>query len=175
MMYDLKSNSGFSKMYDEYYPKIYNYVYYRLLHRQNTEDLVSEIFIKVVTKCDTYDESKAMFSTWIYRIAQNSLIDFYRARKVNENIDDYEFLISDDSEDKFSDLENDYTKTVRILLAELTEDERSLVYMKYYEDMKNKQIAEILDMNESTVSTKFSRIMKKLRTVAAQKNISLEL
>lgn len=171
MEFNLKTDTDFARMYEEFYPKIYNYVYYRLLHRQNTEDIVSDIFMKVVAKSDSYDPSKAMFSTWIYRIAQNTVIDYYRSRKISECIDDYEYCLTDDSDEKFESIENNYQNTVRFLLSKLPDDERELIYLKYFEDMKNKDIAVFLDINESTVSTKFSRILKKLKKISDDNDI----
>ena len=81
---------NFEKIYAEYFPKIYNFIFYRLLSREDTEDLVSEVFFKVAKNLDRFDEGKAKLKTWIYRIAQNTLIDFYRSRKIETSLDDEE-------------------------------------------------------------------------------------
>ena len=77
MNYDITSQSGFERTYREYFPKIYNYIFYRLLSREDTEDVVSVIFMKAARSAETFDESRASLRTWLCRIAQNALIDFF--------------------------------------------------------------------------------------------------
>ena len=81
MEWNLTSEQGFEQMYGEYFPKIYNYVFYRLLNREETEDIVSEVFIKVARNVHTFDGRKASFKTWIYTITKNALTDHYRSRR----------------------------------------------------------------------------------------------
>ena len=69
------------EIYEEFFPKIYNYFFYRLLHKEETEDLVSQVFVKIAEHLDRYDPHKARLSTWIYRIAENTLTDYFRTRK----------------------------------------------------------------------------------------------
>ena len=76
MDHDITAPRGFEAMYREYFPKIYNYIFYRILSKEDTEDIVSEIFTKTARSADAFDSQKASFNTWIYRIAKNVLIDF---------------------------------------------------------------------------------------------------
>ena len=158
------------EMYRLYYPKIYNYVYYRLMSRERTEDIVSSVFVKVISKWDTFDESKASFGTWICRIAQNTLTDYYRTNKQATSIEDLDYEVSVDFDGDDQIIQEETNREVYCILKTLKESERELVYMKYYADMKNKQIASALDMTETAVSTKLSRILKKLRVVMEQED-----
>ena len=78
-----------TRVYEEFFPKIYNYVYYQIHNRAVTDDLVSSIFMKVVEHIDSFNEQKASFSTWIFTIARRVIIDYYRRSKVESDIDDY--------------------------------------------------------------------------------------
>ena len=76
------------KFYNENKDKIFSYFYYNL--NQNTElseDLTSETFLKGFEKFDTYNE-EYQFSTWIFTIARNLLIDFFRKKKIEITIDE---------------------------------------------------------------------------------------
>lgn len=161
------------EMYELYYSKIYNYVYYRLLNRERTEDVVSSVFVKVVTNWDSYDESKASFPTWIFKIAQNTLTDYYRTNRPMASTEEleYEGCIEFEGEGQLEQEETN--REVHRILLMLKESEREIIYMKYYQDMKNKQIAELMDMTETAVSTRLSRILLKLREVMKPEDYAL--
>lgn len=163
--YCITTQQGFEAMYREYFPKIYNYIYYRVLSRETAEDIVSAIFMKVARNAHTYDEKKASFKTWIYRIAQNALTDYFRARRVNVALDDVHAdpALSVSFESQLDVIADERRKALYRVLMELPERERMIIYYKFFEEMNNRQIAMRLEMNESTVGTVLSRTLKKLR------------
>lgn len=165
MNHAITTEAGFEAMYREYFPKVYNYIFYRVLSRQIAEDIVSEIFMKIARSARSYDEKKAALSTWIWRIAKNALTDYFRARKVHAGIDDVlgDPALSVDFEDQLSAISSDERKALYRVLAQLPERERLIIYYKFFEEKNNRQIAMILDMNESTVGTVLSRTLKKLQ------------
>ena len=55
-----------TRVYEEFFPKIYNYVYYQIHNRAVTDDLVSSIFMKVVEHIESFNEQKANIKTWIF-------------------------------------------------------------------------------------------------------------
>ena len=70
----------FGRLYEQYLSRIFQYVSYRIEDRTTAEDLTSDIFNKALTNFTKYDSGKATFSTWIFSIARNTLIDYYRRR-----------------------------------------------------------------------------------------------
>lgn len=165
MQIEVEGIMPIEEMYELYYPKIYQYVYYRVMNRERTEDIVSSVFIKVVSGWNSFDAQKASFTTWIFRIAQNTLTDYYRTNRQLFSVEEieYEGRVEFTGEDQL--IQEETNREVHRILQMLKEPERELVYMKYYEDMKNKQIAELLGMTETAVSTKLSRILHKLRAI----------
>lgn len=165
MEYDLLNEHGFEEMYQEYFPKIYNYIFYRVLSREETEDIVSDIFFKVAKNAKAFDRNKASFKTWIFTIAQNTLTDHYRKKRLK--VVSYEQAGTEPVIDFESQLEQISSEKRRAVFRELTtlkEKERLIIYYKFFEEYTNRRIAEILDMNESTVGTVLSRTLKKLHT-----------
>ncbi len=81
------SDIDLEKLYQEHFSKIYNYFFYQLLHRENAEDLTSCTFLKAAEHISDYNPDKAQISTWLWTIAQNTLIDFYRTQKPELSID----------------------------------------------------------------------------------------
>lgn len=130
MRNDISSTQGFEQMYEKFFPKIYNYVFYQILSKEDTEDIVSTVFMKVARNAQNYDESKATLSTWIYRIAKNTLIDYYRARKneysLDASLDAGEALPQSLQVDFETQLEQISSPRRKALFAELVRlDERS--------------------------------------------------
>ena len=163
-MYKITNEAGFEAMYREFFPKIYNYVYYRVLSREIAEDIVSAIFMKVARNAASFDPKKASMQTWLFRIAKNALTDYYRARKVHAGIDEVgEAAFAVSFEEQLEQISDEKRRTLYSVLAQLPERERLIIYYKFFEEKNNRQIAMLLEMNESTVGTVLSRTLKKLR------------
>ncbi len=71
----------FDYIFETYYKRIFNYVYYRVYCRFTTEDLTSQVFEKAIRKIDTYTQSKAPFEVWLFAIARNVVNDYFRVKK----------------------------------------------------------------------------------------------
>ena len=164
MAYQLASEQGFEEMYRDYFPRIYNYVFYRVLSREDTEDIVSEVFLKAARSAGTYDPEKAGMGTWLYRIAENTLIDHYRKKRLKIVPLEEAPEPTVDFERQLEGISSEKRRMVFRELVRLQEKERLMVYYKFFEGYTNREIAAVLDMNESTVGTALSRSLKKLRT-----------
>ncbi|MFC1956876.1 sigma-70 family RNA polymerase sigma factor, partial [Chloroflexota bacterium] len=68
----------FTELYEEYMPKVFRYIHGRVNNMAIAEDLTSTTFEKALMNFDKYSEDKASFSTWVFSIARNTVIDFYR-------------------------------------------------------------------------------------------------
>lgn len=151
----------FDHLYRESYSKVYNYAYYQLLNADAAEDVTAEAFLKAARAFDSFNPKLASFSTWVIAIERNCVIDYLRKSKPTTNIEDIAegFFASEDGEYKHVE-DADLT---RHLLAQLDESERELVFLKYYADMRNVDIAAQTGVNESTVATRLARSIAKMR------------
>ncbi len=158
-----------AELYEAFYSPVYNYVFYKLLHREDTEDLVSQVFLKIANNLDRYDPQKASVKTWVFRITDNALIDFYRRRKPQTSMDDEENGIADvlsvDFEEQYDSIVSPERKALYKALTKLSERERTLIYYRYFEHITNRDIAKALHMNESTVGAILARARQKLKTI----------
>lgn len=154
----------FSRLYKENYSLVFNYVRYLVVDQTAAEDITSEAFLKAARSFKRFDPSRAKFSTWVITIARNCAFDYFDANKPTAVLDDVpEGAYS--APDAFVGHLSDVDLVTR-LLATLDEDERELVFLKYHEGLRNTEIATQLQMNQSTVSTKLSRAIAKMRTAA---------
>ena len=72
----------FEEIYSKFNKQIMNYVIQKVIQKEIAEELTSDIFMKVYKHLDSFDENKALMSTWIYNIAKNTVIDYYRKVKL---------------------------------------------------------------------------------------------
>ena len=131
--------------------------------KASREDLAQEIIYQLWRSIQTF-HTDLKFSTWMYRVALNVAISFYRKNKrVTTTISLSENL--KDIEDQYDDYEDEYEKTRKLLqrfINELKEFDRTLIIL-YLESKSYKEIAEILGMTETNVATRINRIKEQLK------------
>lgn len=148
-------------LFTEYYPRLFNYLYYRTLNRAVADDLVSTVMVNIVRHFDTFDARKGNLDAWVFRVARNALFSYLRQQRETTDLDAVPESVVAYTDDE-PDLD-DRGAMVRKLLEGLTDEERELIYLKYWEELSNKEIGGRLGMNASTVSTKLWRATKKMR------------
>ena len=156
----------FSYLYDQYIQKIYDFIYYKTLHKQTAEDLTSKTFMKALEKIGSFTMEKGSFSSWLYRIARNNVIDHYRTQKHDSNIDDV-WDLSDQKDIKADlDIKNKLAEVEKYLLK-LSSDQREIVIMKLWDNLSYNEIAEITGKSVAACKMSFSRTLTKLRSEMA--------
>jgi len=162
-MSDKKVNrDNFGQLYDKYIKKIFNFIYYKTHHKETAEDLTSETFIKALNNLGSFNENKGSFSTWIYQIARNTVIDFYRTKKNNVNVDDIWDLSTD--EDILRDLDTaKRLEDVKEYLKTLKSEQREIVILRVWEGMSYKEISDAMGKTEASCKMAFSRTIKTLK------------
>ncbi len=148
------------RIYREYSKKVFCYFRGKGLNEEDAEDLQAIVFVKFYEASDSFDESKASPSTLIYRIAHNSLIDFYRTRKQHSELDE-EIAYTDET------LENILTEETLTALGQalmrLEQRERALVVLVYYDNKTLKEAAEMLKMSYSNSKLIMKKALSQLK------------
>lgn len=161
----------FGALIDRYRPKLTRYIARRsAAPRQDIDDLLQNIFIKVYRNLNEYDNS-LLFSSWIYRIAHNEMIDWYRKQKVRAgiSIDDatepfLAKLITDESVVDVFDSTIEKATLTKALDA-LDEKYKDILVLRYFEEKSYEEIADIVKLPPGTVATRISRAKKELRKI----------
>ncbi len=151
-------------LFDTYHKPIYRFVYLRVNHMETTEDLVSAIFEKVVRHYDALapKNDELAFRKWIYTIARNTVIDYYRTQKQTDDIADYDVVDTA----QMPDIALDTAMNLEMLqshLGALTDRQREVLLLRYQSDFSNVEIAEMLDIDQKTVSSILSQAIKRLK------------
>ena len=135
--------------YERYYRLAYSY----MRNEDDALDVVQESAYRAIRDCRKV-RNKDYLSTWIYRIVVNTALDMLR-RKKKENIT--EELPEIPVEDQYQDLE------LRTVLNQLDDKSRTIILLRYFEDLKLEDIADIVGENLNTVKARLYRSLKKLR------------
>lgn len=154
---------AFGELYDIFFPKIHKFVFYKV-SKEQVDDIVSTIFLKVWTNIKKYRRTSYPISSWIYRIAQNSIIDHYRTHREFYELE--EKIIDDEGNapQEYTDQKLN-SQRVHRALRKLGSPYQDVILLKFMNDLSNEEIARILETNESNVRTLQFRALKKLRHV----------
>lgn len=149
-----------TRIYQEFKDKVFGYIYGKLRNRENAEDLCGDVFVKVYANLERYDDTKAALSTWIYRITQNTLYDYYRTNHIHCELDE-NMESSSNIEDKVC---NDETLSeLANALKTLPERERDIIILHYYKQMTLKEVAEKLNMSYSNIKLVHAKALKQMQ------------
>ena len=130
------------KIYLEYREKVFRYVRGKVVSEADAEDVTSEIFLKVLSSLDSYDEEKATLSTWIYTITHNTVCNYYREQSKRALPIDENAFGSDIDDGVMAEIENEILKeNLAIALETLTEREQDIIVLYYYHEIPLRDIA----------------------------------
>jgi RNA polymerase sigma-70 factor (ECF subfamily) len=149
------------ELYDLYFPRLYAYAVYRVGNAHDAEDLVSEVFLRVLEGLRAFEwRHEGSFAAWLFRVAHNLVADSYRRRErwgeviALEDLPDLaaSSLLPDDAvlrKEKFSYL--------RGLIGELPPRQQEVVTLRFFGGLRNKEIARVLGLEERTVAAHLCR------------------
>ncbi len=168
-----KDPEAFGKLYDAYIEKIYRFVYFKVSSREEAEDITSETFLKAWGYLIENGNSKEVknFAGFIYRVARNLIIDFYRKRGARQEVNlDPEMEIAIDDK-RFNQVAvNQELEKVLKTLKKLKQEYQEIVLLKYVEEMSVGEIAEILGKSNLNVRVTLHRAGKKLKELYGEKS-----
>lgn len=159
-----QKNIYFEQLYDRYADKIYRKCLSFVKDEAKAEDFTHDVFMKLVLNIGTYRET-AKFSTWLYSITYNYCIDQIKiAKRYHENsIEDYFDVIDDDSSE--TDVAEMEAHRLHQALQQIVPEDKSILMMKYQDEMSIKEISGNLDISESAVKMRLLRAKDKLKRV----------
>jgi len=156
---------SFVNVFDDYHQMIYRYIYFRV--RQNkeiTEDLSQDTFYKALKKFNDFNRKHASVKTWLFIIARNTVIDFYRSKHRNDvSIENDEELTEEPGQDELKDF---VLRKLKLLKAV----EKDLIIYKYIYDLPEKEIAEIIGKPYNSTRVLIHRALDKLKQLINEKH-----
>jgi RNA polymerase sigma-70 factor (ECF subfamily) len=153
--------NAFGKIYNTYLDRIYRYVYYQVRDKAVAEDLTQEIFTKAWEALRKFKWKGKPFSSWLYRIAHNRTMDFFRAMKkdsrfINQTaVDDCDPV--QEAEGKFMH------EQLASAISQLNAQQREIIILKFIEGLNNHEIAQVVGKSQGAIRVTQMRALAVLR------------
>ncbi|MDO8516442.1 MAG: RNA polymerase sigma factor [bacterium] len=161
---------AFGALYDHYHPKIYRFIFFKVGSREDAEDVAHQVFLQAWNKIGGYSHLGFPFSSWLYQIARNEVIDHYRTKKEASSIDDIdpEFFVSTANMQFDVDQELSLNE-VRNALQALRPEYADVIIMRFVEELSVREVAVALEKSEGAVKLLQYRALEALRSVLGTK------
>ncbi|HLG25821.1 MAG TPA: sigma-70 family RNA polymerase sigma factor [Candidatus Gracilibacteria bacterium] len=160
----------FAALYDKYFDQIYRYVYRRVSDKETVNDIVSQTFYDALSHMKSYEWRGFSFSAWLYKIAHNNVLKWYREVGKMHVVDIEEGQqIPDKTVDHVGDLRQKELKDeIQGVLDRLEYEEREIIRLKFFEEVSNIEIAEIMGLSANHIGVKVFRALKKVKQLISQ-------
>lgn len=153
-----------SCLFEKYYDRVYHYCYRRVLNQEAAQDLTQDTFIRVISSIDTYKDY-GKFENYLYVIAGNLCKNYYKKmQSMPIPFEDVEITDTDDLNSKEEAI------VVRQALEGLEEIEREIILLRFYQELKIKDVARILGINLSTTKYHLKKGLDELKNILSEDN-----
>jgi len=170
---DKGNKSAAGELVQLYYKDIFYYVFKQTQNEELSKDLTQEIFISMLKSIDRFDNKKASFKTWLYKIASNKIIDIYRStyykyvtvvEDIEEHTSNYE-----NSLEELLELKEDVNEILNILKT-FSISYQQIFRLKVFGNMTFSDIGSLLEVSESTVKTRYYSVIRKIKKLLVVKD-----
>ena len=175
------NNSAFDILLERYEEKIFSYIFFIVHNQDVADDIFQETFMKAVVTIQQgrYVEN-GKFQAWITRIAHNLIIDYFRQTR-NENCvsnDEVEYDLFNDIKLAETNVESKMVREqvlddVKLLVEHLPQNQKEVVFMRYYQELSFKEIADITGVSINTALGRMRYALLNLRKMAVKKELHL--
>ena len=174
-----KDPKAFGELYEEYYSKIFGYSLKRVADLEAAKDITSETFFKALKNIWRFRWQNISFSSWLYRIASNEVVNHFRGRKKKTiPIDEFPELTTQERIlEEFIEAEEELKKHKDFLelqkeISKLPDIYQEVIVLRFFEKKQMKEIAEVLGKKEGTIKSLIYRGLKKLKEGIGATNLS---
>ena len=177
------NNNAFDVLLERYEEKIFSYIFFIVHNQDVADDIFQETFMKAIVTIQQgrYTEN-GKFQAWITRIAHNLIIDFFFYLR-NENCvsnDEVDYDLFNDVRLTEANVETKMVKEqvlddVKLLVEHLPQNQKEVVYMRYYQELSFKEIAEITGVSINTALGRMRYALLNLRRMALKKELYLAI
>lgn len=153
---------NFEPLYRLYFKRIFLFVFHRVADKALAKDITSQVFLKALSSIGSYSHQGLPFSSWLFRIAINECNGHFRKKSVTHTVvlDEHHFHLLTDEISLGTD---DDRKRLRAAIKGLKHEEVEMIELRFFEEMKFQQIAEVMGITENNAKVRMYRILDKLR------------
>ncbi len=154
---------AFGALYDRYFPQIYRFAYSRVRDQSLAEDVTSEVFFKALRNIRRYTYSGHPFSSWLYQITLNAVADHYRGQHGEVELEEGASLTSAAPSVVDEVVRRDRSRRIWSAIDQLPRHQRAAMVLKFGEDKKIEEIAQIMGKSAGAVKLLLHRGVERLR------------
>lgn len=161
----MHDQAAFAELYNAYVDKIYKYIYYKVGNPTDAEDLCEQVFLKAWEAIGRYKWCGHPFSSWLYKLAHNLVVDHYRTRREPVPLDAV-VATSEDLTDSDSALYSAVEAAeLQTAIGQLTPEQQQVIALKFVEGYKNAEIAEMMNKKEGAIRALQYRALRSLQGI----------
>jgi RNA polymerase sigma-70 factor (TIGR02952 family) len=157
--------AAFAAIYDHYFPRVYNYVRYRVRDAETADDVTAQVFERALVRIGSYRPERAPFVAWLFGIARNAVNDHLRAKRRRRwlSLEVLRDRASAEPQPEEVAIHSETHAELLAAVAGLSDRERDLIALKFAAGLTNRRIAELTGLSESNVGVILYRAIRKLR------------
>lgn len=152
-------------LFERHHQKLFNFFIKMTANRDVSEDLVQEVFLRILKYRHTY-RGESQFTLWMFRIARNAYTDHFRKNRREESFDEKVELLSSEAPLPLETIE--YGQDLNLLqkaLEKLPAEKREVLVLSRFQNLKYHEIADLMNCTVGTIKTRVHRAIKDLRTI----------
>ena len=165
------STEAFARLYDIFIQPVYRYIFFKV-KKGDALDLTETVFLKVWEHLRPYNSLKGAFSSWIFNIAHNTVVDHYRSQREHVDLDDV--VLPDESREadpKFLTENRLNQALLNKALAKLKKKYQDILILRYVNGLENPEIARIMRRSEGSLRILKFRALQALKKIMEDMNI----
>jgi RNA polymerase sigma-70 factor, ECF subfamily len=168
-------SQAFGLLYDHYQPQIYRFVVLKVGRREEAEDITHQVFLAAWKSIPGYEHMGNPFSSWLYQIARNQIIDHYRSKKTDVDLEEpaAQAIASHDDLESDAHMRMEFQK-IQVALKELSSDYQDVIIMRFIEEQSIKEVAAALGKSEGAVKLMQHRAIKELKKILGDTSETIE-
>lgn len=164
-----KDPNHFRPVYEYYYRPILNYIYHRTNEINDAAEIASSVFYKALTNLHKYQDKNIPFGAWLYKIAYNETMQYFRKSKKTRHVVMDDALIESIAEEVEVNDKPRLLQAAMMAFDNLAPQEVEIMDLKYFQQKPNREIAFIVGMSEGALKVKAHRIIQKIKKIIAER------
>ena len=147
-----RDTEALAQLYEAYFDKVYRYIAMRVQNEMEAEDITQQVFMKVLQSISSYKKQGVPFSSWIYRIAHNQVVDFLRQqnKKATVDIDGLPLPAAGDDPQHLMEQEADI-EDLKKAIRRLTESQQEVLSLRFTGELSIAECARIMGKSEGAI------------------------
>ncbi|HEY8179796.1 MAG TPA: RNA polymerase sigma factor [Candidatus Limnocylindria bacterium] len=156
--------AAFATLYRRYLERVYGYAFYQLGDHHDAEDVTERIFLAALRALPDFHDRGSTFRAWLFRIAHNTIVNAHRSRasRRTEPIPDNFQRAAPDADPAGQVALADELRDIRRVVAQMPDDRRQVILLRFVDDLSTAEIAEVLDRSPGAVRVLLHRSLRDL-------------